>query len=337
MSDVKSQLSKDWLPYPWQLDVWQHFYELQLSGRLPHAILLNGERGTGKQNLAFGLAKKMLCRGEGEFACGVCKSCQLFLAGSHPDFVNVGLEEKAKQIKVDQIRSIVDFVGKTSQMNGMKIVLIEPAETMNVNAANALLKCLEEPADKTLLILVSHAINRLLPTIRSRCQNINMPKPGGEQADAWLTAFINDINQRQKLLRLANDNPLLALTYWNENVLSGYDECIDKLLALKSGQLSIVKMAEDIQKGDVALWLDISQKLLWQLIRSHVSQTPLVEVNLQLFEEVTKASGFARRAYRMLEEVQAAINECQGPSNPNLQLLVESLLIRWQALLQVLR
>lgn len=334
MSAIQSQLNKDWLPYPWQLDVWQHFYELQLSDRLPHALLLNGERGSGKQMLALGLAKQLLCQQNNEFACGTCKSCQLFQAGSHPDFVNIHLEEKAKQIKVDQIRSVVDFVAKTSQMNGMKVVLIEPAEAMNTNAANALLKCLEEPADKTLLILVSHAINRLLPTIRSRCQNVSMPKPGNIQSETWLSTFINDINQRQRLLHLANDNPLLALTYWENDVLRSYDDCIDKLLALKGRQLSIVKMAEGIQKGDVTLWLDISQKLLWQLIRSDVSKTPLSEVHLELFEDVLQTPNFSRRAYRLLEEIQAAIYEDQGPSNPNLQLMVESLLIRWQALFQ---
>lgn len=213
-------------------------------------------------------------------------------------------------------------------------MVVEPAEAMNTNAANALLKCLEEPAGDSLLVLLSHAPNRLLPTIRSRCQALPMPKPQMQQAEQWLTTFIHDIDQRQKLLRLANGNPLLALSYWENDVQSLYDDCIDKLLGIKSAQVNITRLAETLQKQDVALWLDINQKLLWQLIRAQQQGTDLATLNLELFSPIVVQTGFAQRAYQLLEVLQASIREVQGPSNPNPQLLIETLLMHWQALLR---
>ena len=325
----------EWLPYPWQLDVWEHIDQLQKKSRLPHALLVNGEKGCGKRALSQGLVKKLLCVEDSEFACGECKSCMLYESGTHPDYVQVGLLEKSKLIKIDQVRGCISFINKTSHMGGMKVVVIEPAEKMNINAANALLKCLEEPSDNSLIILISHAPNRLLPTIRSRCQSITIQKPGLEQADKWLGTFISDIKQREQLLMLANGNPLLAMEYFEKEVIDLYNDSIDKLIALKAGSGSLVKYAEDLQKTDVGLWLDINQKLIWQMIQqslnASVDKGPVVDV----FESVVRSNGFVRRAYKMLEDIQQSIKEVQGQSNPNPQLLIESLLIRWQALLRV--
>ena len=330
-------INNDWLPYPWQLPMWEHLCDLKKSDRLPHALLVSGEKGSGKQNLVAGLSKKILCQVAGEFACGECKSCQLFTANTHPDLVYVSLVEKAKQIKVDQIRRVVDFISKTSQMNGTKIVVIEPAELMNISAANALLKCLEEPAGDCLIVLISHASHRLLPTIRSRCQSLSIPKPNLSAAESWLSTFINDVAQRQKLLSLSNGNPLQALAYWEAEVLTIYNGMTDKLLALSTGDISLIQWAQELQKTDVALWLDLNQKLLWQLIKSQQTDIPLEADNLQAFNTVVQQADFPQRAYKLLEVLQASIREVQGQSNPNMQLLLETLLMHWQAVLRQVR
>lgn len=335
MSATLPSLNQNWMPYPWQLDQWQHLNQLQRDQRLPHALLIQGEKGIGKQLLVSGLVKKFLCQQDTEFACGECKSCQLFKAETHPDLIHVGLDEKAKQIKVDQIRKVVDFVYKTSQMNGLKVVVIETAENMNINAANALLKCLEEPAGDTLLLLISHAPNRLLPTIRSRCQAIVMDKPDLNAAQQWLSTFINDLDQRQKLLRLANGNPLQAIAYWDQEVLKLYNDSIDKLLGLRSGQLSLIKVVQELQRGDVPLWLDLNQKLLWQLIKCQQLKLDLAELQLSEFTSMIAHPAFAQRAFKVLEVLQQSIAEFQGPSNPNPQLLLETLLMHWQVLLRL--
>ena len=146
--------------------------------------------------------------------------------------------------------------------------------------------------------------------------------------------IVNDIKKRAQLLMLANGNPLLALQYYEQGVLEVYSDCIDKLLSLKAGSGSLVKQAEELQKSDVSLWLDIFQKLIWLLIQSAQGKKDLQESNLQILEPIVNKKGFSQKAFIMLEEVQQAIKETQGPSNPNSQLLIESLLIRWQALVR---
>jgi DNA polymerase-3 subunit delta' len=261
----------------------------------------------------------------------------LIQAATHPDIVDVGLEEKSKQIKVEQIRAIIDFVGKTPQMGGMKIVVIEPAEQLNLNAANALLKCLEEPAGHTLIILISHAPSRLLPTIRSRCQSIILHKPAITEGDKWLSAFMPDEATRSSLLMLANNNPLLAMDYADKEMPLLYSDAIKQLVSLQNGSESLVRQAEQVDKlvdGNILVWLSIQQRIIWQLLQNSLNIHGILIKDLTLLAELSKKPGFQKRAFKMLDEIQQAIYEVQGVSNPNILLLIESLLIRWQALLR---
>lgn len=162
--------------YPWQQALWS-----QLGGRAQHAhaYLLYGPAGIGKRALAEHWAAQLLCqRPAAAGACGECKACQLLAAGTHPDYFVLEPEEAEKPIRVDQVRDLVGFVVQTAQLGGRKVVLLEPAEAMNVNAANALLKSLEEPSGDTVLLLISHQPSRLLPTIKSRCVQQACPLPG---------------------------------------------------------------------------------------------------------------------------------------------------------------
>ena len=170
--------------YPWQDSLWQ-----QLAGRAQHAhaYLLHGPVGIGKRDLAERLMASLLCQRPVSLeACGECKSCLLLKAGSHPDNYILEPEEADKAIKVDQVRELVDFVVQTAQLGGRKVVLLEPAEAMNLNAATALLKSLEEPSGNTVLLLISHQPSRLLPTIKSRCVQQGCPLPSEAMSLAWL-------------------------------------------------------------------------------------------------------------------------------------------------------
>jgi DNA polymerase-3 subunit delta' len=178
--------------YPWQDDLWQ-----KLAGRKQHAhaYLLHGPQGIGKRALAQRLMALLLCQRPAEqHACGACKSCLLLVAGSHPDNFILEPEEADKAIKVDQVRELVAFVVQTAQLGGRKVVLIEPAEAMNINAANALLKSLEEPSGNTVLLLVSHQPSRLLPTVKSRCVQQACPLPGHALSLQWLASALPDID-----------------------------------------------------------------------------------------------------------------------------------------------
>jgi len=140
---------------PWQAELWR-----QLAGRTQHAhaYLLHGPGGIGKRQLAEQLMALLLCqRPVDATACGECKACQLLAAHTHPDHYILEPEEVDKAIRVDQVRDLVGFVTQTAQLGGRKVILLEPAEAMNLNAANALLKSLEEPSGDTVLLHQSPA------------------------------------------------------------------------------------------------------------------------------------------------------------------------------------
>ncbi|MGQ5523428.1 DNA polymerase III subunit delta' [Chitinimonas sp. PSY-7] len=185
--------------YPWQTAAWQ---ALQAQGeRQHHALLITGESGIGK--LAFGrhLAKTLLCE-SADLAkpCSVCDACRWLEAGNHPDFRELAPavddeeaegDTKAKKkpsawITIDQVRELNDFVHLSAHRGGLRVTLVQPAEAMNLAAANALLKTLEEPPPGAMFILVSHQWRRLLPTIRSRCRQLALPVPDKAAALVWL-------------------------------------------------------------------------------------------------------------------------------------------------------
>jgi DNA polymerase-3 subunit delta' len=226
---------------------------------------------------------------------------------------------------------VVDFVSKTAQLNGKKVVAINPAESMNINAANALLKCLEEPSGDTVLILLSHAPHRLLPTIKSRCQTLLLEKPSNEAGLDWLTTFVADQQVRDKVFELASGNPLLALEYYEDDTLGFYQECLKNLGRMSQYEINPVGYAEEILKKDPVKWLQICQKILWDLIKS---SNAIGNDELGQFSVIYQKEGFQKKAFKFLEEIQTSLNEMTGPTNPNPQLLIESITLRWQALLR---
>lgn len=214
--------------YSWQKQAWSRL--LGRLDRMPHALLLAGPQGTGKSMFAQALAARLLCENaQGDaFACGDCLPCGWFAAGNHPDFrliepgggendageneepIATQTKRKSEYIRIDQIRAIEDFLAIGTHRQGARIVILQPAESMNGATANALLKALEEPIDNTLFILISNNTARLLPTIRSRCQTIEFPKPAREEALAWLRQ--SKVERAEELLSHAGGMPLAAAT-----------------------------------------------------------------------------------------------------------------------------
>ena len=158
------------------------------GGRLPHALLLQGQVGLGKAALADWIARLSLCSSPTADACGECTSCRLFDAGTHPDLDRVGLVEEKKQIAVDDIRTMIAGLTLTSHRGGRRVAIVDPADTLNASSANALLKTLEEPPPGALLILGVSRPERLPATVASRCQRIKILPPPREAALAWLSA-----------------------------------------------------------------------------------------------------------------------------------------------------
>ena len=259
--------------------------------RLPHALLLSGQRGIGKFAVAKDFAASLLCENPDaqQRACGHCLACNWFAQGNHPDFrllqpeamteISSGEEEgkkkASKEILIDQVRALDEFLGVGSHRGGLSIVLVNPAEAMNRNAANSILKILEEPPASILFLLVSDEQSRLLPTIRSRCQSILIGLPETPAAQAYLRA--SGIDDAERWLALSGGAPRLALELAEKNG-SGQGSWLPTLLThLKQGaQHDPLRAAGDIdkllreQKGALSLRqiIDTLQKWLIDLTQA---------------------------------------------------------------------
>jgi DNA polymerase-3 subunit delta' len=273
--------------YPWQNELWK---QLQgLTGRYPHALLFHGQEGIGKSVFARFLAKSLLCEARiaDGHACGLCSSCLWVSQGSHPDFRMVrsesidaaeGLEREesgdaddeggaveagpkksktpSKEIKIEQVRALASFLNLKTHRGGLRVVLIYPAHAMNTYTANALLKMLEEPPPDTVFLLVTDALERLLPTIRSRCRKFAMATPETAVALAWLQS--RNVGHAERLLAEQGGAPLAALHASVEGAdLDAARERFLRLLA-DPDRLNPVQAAETVAKIDLPLvvgWL----------------------------------------------------------------------------------
>jgi DNA polymerase-3 subunit delta' len=159
--------------------------QARAQGRLPHALLIQDVHGGGGEELALLAAQVALCRNE-PGACGTCADCNRAAARTHPDLWSVGLEEDSKQIKVEQIRELAAGLTLTGYESQSSVAIISPAEALNANAANALLKTLEEPRPGVLIVLVAHAASRLPATVISRCQRLAVRLPARAACLEWL-------------------------------------------------------------------------------------------------------------------------------------------------------
>ncbi len=206
---------------------------MQRKNALPHALLLRGHAGIGKHEFALDLSRELLCANPNEDkACGICPSCVWFAEGAHPDFRLIAPENeeenedalkkktsKKSQISVIQIRQLFDYLSLSSHQVGAKrIILISPAETLNLASANALLKMLEEPPANTLFLLVTSQPQRLLSTVVSRCQALDMSMPSKTDAIDWLKT--QGLQNAEIALDYVGGAPLLALQASVETNLS---------------------------------------------------------------------------------------------------------------------
>lgn len=193
--------------YPWLTPLWQQLLGQLRQGRLPQGLLLTGPSGVGKVALARQLAQRWLCQGNEELPCGRCQSCQLWAAGSHPDFRLLKPEDNGR-IGIDEVRSLQQQLATTAYLGGRRVVVIDNAAQMTDNAANALLKTLEEPPSGTLLLLTAARRESLLATIISRCQHWPLPQPEGTAVRALIDT---STAEGAELSALCAHAPLMAL------------------------------------------------------------------------------------------------------------------------------
>ncbi len=319
---------------PWQAGLWS-----LLAGRKQHAhaYLLHGPAGIGKRALADRLMALLLCqRPAADGACGTCKGCMLLAAHTHPDHYILEPEEVDKAIRVDQVRQLVGFVTQTAQLGGRKVVLLEPAEAMNLNAANALLKSLEEPAGDTVLLLISHQPSRLLPTIKSRCVQQSCPMPGRQQSIDWLSAKLPELSsgELEELLALSAYSPLAALNLHAAGVLAMRRQVVEGVKNLLKRQQFASQLAETWNTIPLLLLFDWFCEWSHLILRFQMAgdEAELGAADMQKVIQYLGQKTSSAKLLALQDWLLAHRQKVLGKANLNRVLLLEALLVQWASL-----
>lgn len=326
---------------PWQAPQWQRLGAQWLAGRCPHALLLTGQAGLGKRAFAEAFSALALCGQprDGQ-ACGSCKDCHLWQAGSHPDFLRVEPEKVGSPLKVEQIRQLGDFVSRTSGRGGARLVWIAPAEAMNINAANALLKNLEEPAASVIFLLISDSPAGLLPTIRSRCQSVAFSSPTEGMALQWLHDRGLEEQQARRALALSGGAPLLAARLAKPDASEVREQFLNELTRVAEGGASAVTAAGRWEMPPEHT--NLEQLLhFWQQWITQMAQVRSCDLSgdgqlmllLQRLPDVGEES--LRPLFGFYDHLLQARKGLTSGANPNRRLLLEELMIRWARLFAV--
>lgn len=251
--------------------LWHDF----LTGRMAHATLLSGEAGIGKKTAARLLAQGLMCRGEGDKPCGVCRDCRRFMARTHPDALFPAPAPKEKTIKIDALREMIDALSRHSLEGGSRVVLIENAERMTPQAQNCLLKTLEEAADDTYFLLTCDQESALLPTILSRCRCVRLQPWSEKRVEEALLRRGIPPDRAKTLARYCEGSLGRALqmqedeTYWQarETVRRGFLS-----VTSAAGLSAAVQVLKD-QKDNGDRLLDILEQEVRALMRVRAANT----------------------------------------------------------------
>jgi DNA polymerase-3 subunit delta' len=322
----------------WQVAVWEWLRQQHARGSLAHAYLAYGEQGIGKFDLLRHFARYLLCKSPVTGSlCGTCVNCALAEGGAHPDVLIVAPEEGSRDIKIDQIRSLAEFVARTSHSGLMKVIVINQAHQLNVAAANSLLKTLEEPASKTVLFLVTERPGSLPATLRSRCQRLQFATPAiGVTAD-WLTAKGLTASDALTLATAAGSRPLYALALAERDGVNGAQDFLRQLSRLLQSQSLLQHCVAVALKLGEAVAVEYLLRASTIVIRSlSQEEEPGDQVLAEVLHNLRAAAVSKEELLRKLLAFNAlaeqAQREVQGSTNPNPQLLLESLLWQWSKL-----
>lgn len=322
--------------YPWHIESWHQL--TQHWNQQSHALMLCGKSGTGKTTFAHHLAHALLCETPqtNHQPCMQCASCILFEHGGHPDFYTLSPEysehnntsRKLPQIKIDAVRALTEPLNRTSIRGGKRIVLIAPAEAMNPQAANALLKILEEPPEAVMFLLIAHQRDKVLPTIKSRCRQWLLPSPTYQQALAYLNQQHPD-----------SDNPALLAFHGGAPLFlrnTDQEEHREQLLALLTQPrlLSILDYAVAFEKSrqPLADLIDWINKWLIDMALAQYHQPPMYYPN----HATASAQAAAKTNPATLFRYQNELNRLNpyGHHSLNVRIQTENLLTQYLMMMQ---
>ncbi|MFW5823836.1 MAG: DNA polymerase III subunit delta' [Marinobacter sp.] len=323
---------------PWLTQVLEHFGQALDQGRLPHASLISGERGVGKRQLAECLAALLVCdrRVPGmRQSCGECRQCQLLAGESHPD-IRVYQPEKSRMIRIDQVRALSQFAVASPQVAGVKVAIIDRADQLNINAANALLKTLEEPAADVVLLLLQENGRPVLPTIRSRCRLLPVPTPAKAEAASWLA---NELADREEVpsgeqqvlaLHLAGGAPRMAVELLDSDFLQQREAALEAFRQFMKGTVTVASASRAFRDLGHEPTLNLMENWATDLARVMAGG----EARDPGIREVVRYLAQINPPWRAQQLVDAARDARRAlVNNVSQELETDRLLIQWRAMM----
>jgi len=288
--------------------------------RLAHGLLIHEDPGAGGLELARWIAQRVNCTEPARAPCGECQSCRWIAADQHPDVTRLSPEEDSEYIKVEPVRELIADLTLTAHGRGYKVVIFSPAHALNPNAANSLLKTLEEPPKRTLVLLVTSQPSRLLPTLRSRCSRLRLAGPTREEAADFLTAA-RGAGPWAEALAATGAGPFSLLDADPSALAQLRSDTISTLVDIGSGNLQPPAVADRWAKGELAIRLCC--------LESWVTDRILETTSIR---DVTHLSGAALppKICRLFE-FSDAIRDMRklAHTSINKTMAVEALLWRW--------
>lgn len=318
---------------PWLHNNWRHLCDYRTQSRIPQALLITGNKGLGKRQLADQFAYSLLCATPDShgYSCGHCDSCVLIKAETHPDLIRIEPAEPGKAIGIDSIRTVIADTQLKPQYDAYRVVLIDPADQLNKPAANAFLKCLEEPGERTVIILITEKPASLPATIISRCQKLAVETPARDTILAWLKQQKFDINP-DVISVMTRNSPLLLKQYADEQYMALRNVCFNEWLAVAKKQANAVNIAENwikLPQAELLLWLS---SWIIDLIKCFYSTKPDNFYNPDLISLLQELTGQLdlKGLYKLYDLLLASRQRLDTQINK--QLMFEEILIRWSNL-----
>jgi DNA polymerase III subunit delta' len=308
--------SQSWPTPPWTQPQRAQLAAAYRSGRLPHALLIHESPGAGGEWLALWCAQLALCGHPQRAPCGECPGCRRVLARAHPDLLFIAPEEDSRQIRIEQVRDLGAELALTSHAGGYKVGILAPADALNRFAANALLKTLEEPPARTLLVLVASQPSRLPPTVLSRCQRLRLPAPERAAALAWLKAARAGEHPWEAVLDEIGNAPFTAAASEPDAIAAAARESRTSLKELSGGGGDPPATAERWARTELPLRLQCFENWLTERILG-------VEREGALMAEMRAGPYLSSRAqvlnirelFRLLDEVRELRASLEVPLN----------------------
>ena len=318
---------------PWQLDLWTQLNDYKKQNRVPQALLINGAKGIGKLNLAELFAMSLLCQKPGSdgLACGNCKPCFLLTADSHPDLIKIYPEEAGKAITIGQIRLLLTQLNLKPQFDSYRVIIIHPAEQLNNAAANAFLKYLEEPTERTIVILVSNDLSIMPATILSRCQKLNIQKPDKNTVISWLRSENPHLSltEAETIHRLSNGAPFQALDFSKTETMTIRNNCFNSWLEIAKQTEQPTVIAEKWHKRQIAQLLEWIATWLIDIIKCkyQINSVSLYNPDFKKQLDYLAQKIILADAFRLYDLV--LISKQRSETQLNKQSMLEEILIGW--------